>query len=188
MTPLILALVLQYAAIYNISPALALAVIKVESNFKVDARSHKNAIGLMQLHRPVFESYSEKELYSVDTNIKLGMAHLAEMRDKCVHKADFTYLTCFNAGLGNAKKIKHPKDGPYYRKVMQMYEKLKGFFKRGDRVTVADCFGTHSKATINGSVVSESKEHGFEDCYVVELDEMQGMRIKVSENRLSKEK
>lgn len=41
--------VYKYATDYNLDPLLVFAVIKTESNFKVDATSSSNAIGLMQL-------------------------------------------------------------------------------------------------------------------------------------------
>ena len=41
--------VYEYATEYNVDPLLVFALIKAESNFKKDATSTSNAIGLMQL-------------------------------------------------------------------------------------------------------------------------------------------
>ncbi|WP_210330304.1 transglycosylase SLT domain-containing protein [Aliikangiella sp. G2MR2-5] len=72
---------------HNIPLSWAFAVTRQESAFKTDARSSANARGLMQLtpatakqvsmHSSGYRSPSQ--LYTAETNIKLGTAHLAKM-------------------------------------------------------------------------------------------------------------
>jgi soluble lytic murein transglycosylase len=79
--------VLSEANIRNVDPALAFAVIRQESAFTADARSHAGAIGLMQLmprtarrvaKRINMASPSANDLIDINTNLQLGIAHLRE--------------------------------------------------------------------------------------------------------------
>lgn len=187
MNALIMLMALKYATLYNVSPEVVLSVIKVESNFNANVISNGNDIGLMQLRKASYPEYTTKELLDPETNIKLGVRHLAEVKNKCKYKLNHSYVVCYNVGLTGIKNIKHPYNFPYYKKVMKQMAKLTGLFKKGDRVKIEKCYAG-SNAPAWGTVLYPSQEHGYKDCYVVELDDPKGMRIPITEDRLTKEK
>lgn len=69
-------LVQQLAPEYAIHPRLALAVLKIESNFQTDARSPKNAQGLMQLIPETAERFNVKNILDPVQNLRGGLAYL----------------------------------------------------------------------------------------------------------------
>ena len=82
--------VINYAQQQRINPAWAFAIIRQESAFSDDARSHAGAMGLMQLlpstARQVARSlrmrFSHHDLLDADTNVRLGINHLREVSDR----------------------------------------------------------------------------------------------------------
>ena len=107
---------------YNIDKYEVLSIIKAESNFKADAVSSKNAIGLMQLtldtanwcaERNGIDKISESDLYVPEINIKLGIYYYNYLLERY---GDFdTALAAYNAGMGNVdkwlKNTKYSNDG-----------------------------------------------------------------------------
>ncbi len=92
----------------DLSPALILALIRVESSGYNFAKSRKGALGLMQL-LPTTAAYVAKRigepwdgaesLYDSDTNVRLGIAYLRQLvnrYDGSVHTA----LAAYNWGPG----------------------------------------------------------------------------------------
>ena len=90
---------------HALDPALVLAVIRIESSGRPEARSHKGAIGLMQLlpptaraqaHRSRIEWFGEATLLDPETNVRLGIAYLAALEDRFgdLHAV----LAAYNAG------------------------------------------------------------------------------------------
>ena len=69
-------LVSKLAPEYHISPQLALAVIRAESNFNLNARSAKNAQGLMQLIPETSERFNVSKPYDPVQNLRGGLAYL----------------------------------------------------------------------------------------------------------------
>lgn len=101
----------KYAQEYEIDPFLIYSIIKVESNFKEEATSHKGAIGLMQLmdktakeiaQNNVMEFETGVTLYNPEKNIKLGIIYLANLED--MYNNVPVMLAAYNAGIGNVNK------------------------------------------------------------------------------------
>lgn len=96
---------------YNIDEYVVFSIIKTESNFKADALSHKEAIGLMQLTMDTANWCAEKldmekidkvNLYKPEINIKLGVFYFNYLLEKY---NDFdTAIAAYNAGMGNVEK------------------------------------------------------------------------------------
>jgi len=72
----------RYASQHGVPAALAHAVVRVESNYRPNARGRAGEIGLMQIKpataRMMGYSGSAKGLYDPETNIRWGMKYLAE--------------------------------------------------------------------------------------------------------------
>lgn len=97
--------------------SLTLAVIKAESRFQHDAKSHKGAIGLMQL-RPATAVYigdkigvkiTKKDLLNPDINVRLGVSYIKylEKRFKQIEDEDrrlTLVLASYNYGFHNVKR------------------------------------------------------------------------------------
>ena len=105
-------LVVSQAKRRNINPAWAFAVIRQESAFSPDARSHAGAMGLMQLMprtaRQVARNLkirmrSKSDLLNVKTNIRLGVGYLKKVYDRFDgHKVLAT--AAYNAGGHRVKQ------------------------------------------------------------------------------------
>lgn len=68
--------VMQLAPNYQLDPALVLALIAAESNFQADARSSKNAQGLMQLIPATAARFGVQDPFDPLQNLHGGMAYL----------------------------------------------------------------------------------------------------------------
>jgi len=144
--------VTRYADEYGVAPALAYAVIKVESGFRADAVSPRGAMGLMQLTPDTYrwavwrqkgpvDEVSDNDLLDPEINIRYGIyvlsLHLAEYGDTD------TALCAYNAGAGavnswlsderysadglTVTSIPYPETKNYVKKVrsaIRAYEKL----------------------------------------------------------------
>ncbi|OGB29421.1 MAG: lytic transglycosylase [Burkholderiales bacterium RIFCSPLOWO2_12_FULL_61_40] len=69
-------LVMKMAPQYQVEPQLALAIIAAESNFNSQARSPKNAQGLMQLMPETSERFHVKNPFDPVQNIRGGLSYL----------------------------------------------------------------------------------------------------------------
>ncbi|MBN2545500.1 MAG: lytic transglycosylase domain-containing protein [Spirochaetes bacterium] len=101
-------LILKYSKIYNIEPALIFAVIREESNFKKDIKSHKNAMGLMQIIPSTGKFIASKlrirhyNLKTPEDNIKMGVYYLNFLRN--YHSKYEDILSSYNAGHSRTRQ------------------------------------------------------------------------------------
>ncbi len=86
----------------DISPALVLALISVESGGKADAISRAGAQGLMQLMPATAERFGVQDAMSADENIKGGVAYLAWLM-KHFDNDPILALAGYNAGEGSVR-------------------------------------------------------------------------------------
>ncbi len=100
--------VLRYAEVFNLEPALVFSVIKTESDFRVNAKSNKGAIGLMQIKEQTAKYIAERigvkeyDLYTAETNIHFGCYYIRYLIDK--FKDQETAIVAYNAGEGKVKE------------------------------------------------------------------------------------
>jgi soluble lytic murein transglycosylase len=99
-----------WSGAYGVDESLVLAVIRAESGFDPDARSGKNAIGLMQV-RPAtgaeiagklgIRGFKDEDLYDPETNVRIGTFYLAEMLRRFPDRR--LALAAYNAGPGRVQ-------------------------------------------------------------------------------------
>jgi len=102
--------IIFYAKKYNLDASIIASLINVESSYNKNAKSNKNAIGLMQIKLDTAnylneinnkKMISEDELFNVETNIKYGCEYLRYL----INKFDdiYTSLAAYNAGETNVR-------------------------------------------------------------------------------------
>ncbi len=69
-------MVVRAAPQFAIDPRLALAIVSAESNFQSDARSEKDARGVMQLIAATATRFNVRNRYNVEDNLQGGLAYL----------------------------------------------------------------------------------------------------------------
>lgn len=68
--------VVKAAPQFGIDPRLALAIVSAESNFQPDARSDKDARGIMQLIAATATRFNVRNRYNVEDNLQGGLSYL----------------------------------------------------------------------------------------------------------------
>lgn len=105
-------LVMDYAAEKKLDPFLVAGVILSESKFNFQARSHKGAMGLMQLmpetakwiaQQMEDEDFTLAELEDPEINIRFGTWYLSSLH-KEFEGNEVLMLAAYNAGRGNVKE------------------------------------------------------------------------------------
>ncbi|WP_207486096.1 lytic transglycosylase domain-containing protein [Arenibaculum pallidiluteum] len=83
----------------GIDPALVLAMMRIESGFRVRAVSPKGAMGLMQLMPATAERFGVEDAYDAEQNLRGGVAYLRFLLDR--YEGDVTLAAAaYNAGEG----------------------------------------------------------------------------------------
>jgi len=107
--------VLLYQEKYKVEENLIYAVIKAESNFKKEAISNKEAIGVMQLMEETAKDVAKKnaieldfenakqELFNVHKNIEIGTCYLKTLLERYENKE--VALAAYNAGIGTVDRV-----------------------------------------------------------------------------------
>ncbi len=122
----VLELVSRLAPEYDVEPLLALAVIQAESNFDPNARSPKNAQGLMQLIPETAQRFNVRKPFDVEQNVRGGLAYLrwllAYFRGRVALVA-----AGYNAGEGAVDKFRgippYPETRAYVSRILDIYKK-----------------------------------------------------------------
>ena len=109
---------------FELDAALVLSVIQAESNFNVQARSHKNAQGLMQLIPETARRFGVENSFDPVQNIQGGMAYLRWLLNH--FKGDLKLaLAGYNAGERTVERYSgvppYPETRAYIRRVLRGY-------------------------------------------------------------------
>lgn len=115
----------QWAAdYYQLPPELLWAVIKVESNFKSNARSRAGALGLMQLMPGTARELGVSDPFDPHQNIFGGARYLRLLANRFAGDLRYT-LAGYNAGPYAVKRHggipPYPETINYVRKVLRYY-------------------------------------------------------------------
>lgn len=138
----------KYSQEYEVDENLVYAVIKAESNFNPNAKSNKNAIGLMQIvestakeickkvYIQLTDDELEEELIKPETNINLGTKYLSILIEK--YQNIEIAITAYNAGIGTVdnwiekgiiksdgsdiENIPYKETNNYVRKILRDYK------------------------------------------------------------------
>ncbi len=133
--------VMKYSEKYNIEPSLIYAVIKTESGFDKNAKSNKNAVGLMQITEETFNwliiktpendnNLSFEDIVDPENNIRLG-TFLIKLNLE-YYDDENTAICAYNAGRGKMDSwlsdIRYSKDG---KKIdIVPYEETKNYLSK----------------------------------------------------------
>ncbi|HHV98103.1 MAG TPA: lytic transglycosylase domain-containing protein [Clostridiaceae bacterium] len=102
-------LIVKYSNENKIDPYLVFAIIKAESGFDPNARSHKNAIGLMQITEKTgkwgaeslnIKDFKTSDLYDPEINIKIGCWYINTLLKEFNNNEDLA-IAAYNGGSGN---------------------------------------------------------------------------------------
>ena len=144
-----------YAEKYNVDENLIFAVIKAESNFKDDAVSHRNAVGLMQIMEEtavdvakkygitIDQNNAREEIKNVQNNINIGAKYLSILLD--TYKNKEVAVAAYNAGIGTVntwiekgtiksdgsdiENIPYKETNNYVRKILRNYKIYNELYK-----------------------------------------------------------
>jgi soluble lytic murein transglycosylase len=133
----------RYAAVYKFDPLFVMALVKAESGFSWKARSHRGAVGLMQLMPETGMemaareglSISRRDLDNPEINIHLGIHYLSLLRQEFGDDVR-AILAAYNAGPVNARLwrgagpldislVTFPETREFVRRVLWTYSWLK---------------------------------------------------------------
>jgi soluble lytic murein transglycosylase-like protein len=116
----------QKAEKYDVDPSLVAAVIETESSFRLNARSPKGALGLMQLMPSTGRWMGARNLFDPSQNIDAGTKYLRYLEGR--FEGDLSrQLAAYNAGEGVVERFggvpPYPETERYIERVMESYER-----------------------------------------------------------------
>lgn len=117
----------DYSRQYRVNKDLIKAIITVESCFRVKAKSHAGAQGLMQLIPTTARRFGVRESYNPRQNIRGGVKYLKFLKAR--YKGNLKkILAAYNAGEGAVDKYKgippYKETKAYVKKVLMIYTRL----------------------------------------------------------------
>jgi hypothetical protein len=117
------------AQTHGVDPLLVRALIQVESGDRPTARSHKGAMGLMQLMPSTARLYKVRNPYDPKANIAAGVKHLKSLLDRMGGAVELA-LAAYNAGEGAVKKF---NGIPPYRETRDYVSRILSLARPGTR-------------------------------------------------------
>jgi soluble lytic murein transglycosylase-like protein len=122
-------LILTASGRYSVDPELVRAVIRTESDFNATARSHKGAMGLMQLMPDTARLHNVVDAYDPVENVEAGVRHLRMLLDRHQGNLELS-LAAYNAGSGAVEKYRgippFAETKEYVHRVLRFYNAYRG--------------------------------------------------------------
>jgi len=126
----------------NVSPALVVATISVESAGQTAVESHAGAVGLMQLMPATAERFGVTDRVNPAQNIKAGVAYLSWLMNH-FDKDPILVLAGYNAGEGavqsNAGVPPYAETRNYVPKVLAAFNVAKGLCQTPPELVTDGC-------------------------------------------------
>jgi len=130
-------IVRRLAPEYRVSPRFALAIIRAESNFDPNARSPRNAQGLMQLIPETSTRFNVKKPFDPVQNIRGGLAYLRWLL--AYFRGDVALVAAaYNAGEGTVERY---RGIPPYAETRAYVQRIRRYFRKDEHpydATVTD--------------------------------------------------
>jgi soluble lytic murein transglycosylase-like protein len=116
-------LIERYSTRHDLDPRLVRAVIEAESGYNPRARSHKGAMGLMQLMPATARSLAVSDPYDPEQNVRGGTAYLRRLMDR--YGQTELALAAYNAG---PEAVDRYGGVPPYRETRTYIERVLGLY------------------------------------------------------------
>ncbi len=115
----------RHSEAQSLDPKLVQAMIQVESGYNHKARSHKGAMGLMQLMPGTATQYSVSDPYDPDDNVGGGTRFLRHLVDRFPGRLDLA-VAAYNAGPGAVERYNgippYRETRDYVQRVLALYQ------------------------------------------------------------------
>lgn len=115
----------RHSADQSLDPKLVRAMIQIESGYNHRARSHKGAMGLMQLMPGTASLYRVEDPYDPDENVRGGTSYLRHLVDRFPGRLDLA-VAAYNAGPGAVERYNgippYRETRDYVRRVLTLYQ------------------------------------------------------------------
>lgn len=122
-------LIWEKAAKYDVDPALVAAIVENESRFRPRARSHRGALGLMQLMPRTGRWMGARNLYDPEQNLDAGVKYLKYL-EKRFNGNQTKIIAAYNAGEGNVQRY---GGIPPFRETRTYVKKVKKSYSRNTK-------------------------------------------------------
>lgn len=107
-------IILTLAQLYNVTEAEALAVARVESNYRMHVVGAHGEIGMFQI-KPSTAQLSREDLLKPWINTAAALQYLESLKRTC--KAPYQHFLCYNIGPTKGKH-KSVQNSEYVKRVM----------------------------------------------------------------------